>query len=283
MYALFATSSGNVRRNSLSDFTNVKANGKIAMKLDEGDRLVSVRVAEGEQDVLLASLQGKAVRFPVTDVRVFKGRDSTGVRGMRLGGGDQVISMSILNHVEVTTEEREAYLRYATQKRRQAAGEGNGDEPGLTPESAATDAITADRLRELEAQEELLLTVADDGFGKLTPAYEYRITSRGTQGITAMDLARGKGGAQMIAAFPVDPNDQVMVVTDGGQLIRCPVQGIRIAGRNTRGVRLLRVAEGERVVSVAHLGEQDIEQAAEAADAQGADPDNDAPDPGTDG
>jgi DNA gyrase subunit A len=274
MYAMFATSSGNVRRNSLSDFTNVKANGKIAMKLDEGDRLVSVRVAEGEQDVLLASLQGKAVRFPVSDVRVFKGRDSTGVRGVRLGGDDQVISMSILHHVEVTTEEREAYLRYATQKRRQASGEGNGtgngEEAGLTPESAANGEISAARLRELEAQEELLLTVGDDGFGKLTPAYEYRITSRGTQGITAMDLARGKGSAQMIAAFPVDPNDQVMVVTDGGQLIRCPVQGIRIAGRNTRGVRLLRVADGERVVSVAHLGEQDIEQAAEAADAQDA-------------
>ena len=271
MFAMFATSSGNVRRNSLSDFTNVKANGKIAMKLDAGDRLVSVRVAEGNQDVLLASLQGKAVRFPVTDVRVFKGRDSTGVRGVRLGGDDQVISMSILNHVEVTTDEREVYLRYATQKRRQAngegAGEGNGEGGGLTPESAATGEISAERLRELEAHEELLLTVGDDGFGKLTPAYEYRITSRGTQGITAMDLARSRGSAQMIAAFPVDPNDQVMVVTDGGQLIRCPVQGIRIAGRNTRGVRLLRVAEGERVVSVAHLGEQDIEEAAEAADA----------------
>jgi len=232
--------------------------------------LVSVRVAEGEQDVMLASLQGKAVRFPVSDARVFKGRDSTGVRGMRLGGDDQVISMSILHHVEVTTEEREAYLRYATQKRRQASGEGNGEGNGegggLTPEDAATDQISAARLRELEAHEELLLTVGDDGFGKLTPAYEYRITSRGTQGITAMDLARGKGSAQMIAAFPVDPNDQVMVVTDGGQLIRCPVQGIRIAGRNTRGVRLLRVAQGERVVSVAHLGEQDIEDAAEAAD-----------------
>jgi len=224
------------------------------------------------------------------------------VRGMRLGGDDQVISMSILNHVQVTMEEREAYLRYATQKRRQAGAEGNGDDAGLSPENAATSEISAERLRVLEEQEELLLTVGDDGFGKLTPAYEYRITSRGTQGITAMDLARGKASARMIAAFPVDPNDQVMVVTDGGQLIRCPVQGVRIAGRNTRGVRLLRVAEGERVVSVAHLGEQDIEEAAEAADvgaagapdAPAASPapdapagdtpggDGDAPDPETD-
>jgi DNA gyrase subunit A len=180
--------------------------------------------------------------------------------------------MSILRHVEVTTEEREAYLRYATQKRRQ-----NGDaEEGAEPETAATGEISAERLRELETQEELLLTVADDGFGKLTPAYEYRITSRGTQGIAAMDLARGQGGTRMIAAFPVDPNDQVMVVTDGGQLIRCPVEGIRIAGRTTRGVRLLRVAEGERVVSVAHLGERDLDAAAERADDQAGAPDDGA-------
>jgi DNA gyrase subunit A len=278
MFVMFATASGNVRRNSLSDFTNVKANGKIAMKLDAGDRLVSARVCEGDHDVLLASLQGKAVRFPVTDVRVFKGRDSTGVRGMKLGGDDQVISMSILRHVDVSTEEREVYLRYATQKRRQANGEGGGD-GGLTPESAATDTVSAERIRELEAQEELLLTVADDGFGKLTPAYEYRITSRGTQGITAMDLSRGKGATRMIAAFPVDAADQVMVVTDGGQLIRCPVAGVRVAGRNTRGVRLLRVAEGERVVSVAHLGEQDIEEAAERAEDGEAGESAVAPDP----
>ena len=274
MYVMFATASGNVRRNRLSDFVNVKANGKIAMKLDEGDRLVSVRVCEEPHDVLLASAGGKAVRFPVTDVRVFKGRDSTGVRGIRLGKGDQVISMSILRHVDVTIDEREAYLRYATQKRRNGAdeaGEGHGEGSGGELDPA--------RLAELEDNEEMLLTVADDGYGKLTPAYEYRITSRGTQGITSMDLARAKAQPQVNAAFPVDMKDQLMLVTDGGQLIRCPVAGIRIAGRNTRGVRLLRVAEGERIVSVAHLGEQDIDEAAEAAPEDAATADGGAAEP----
>jgi DNA gyrase subunit A len=273
MYVMFATASGNVRRNSLSDFVNVKANGKIAMKLDDGDRLVSVRACWESHDVLLASARGKAVRFPVTDVRVFKGRDSTGVRGIRLAGDDRVISMSILRHVDVSVEERAAYLRYATQKRRQGDEDAAGETGDTGNGQSAAAEIGAARLRELEANEEMLLTVADDGYGKLTPAYEYRITSRGTQGIVSMDLSRTRKDTKVVAAFPVDLNDQLMMVTDGGQLIRCPVDGIRIAGRNTRGVRLLRVAEGERVVSVAHLGEQDLDAAAEteetAEDADG--------------
>jgi len=272
MYALFATATGGVRRNSLADFVNVKANGKIAMRLDNGDRLVSVQVAREDQDVLLASAGGKAVRFPVRDLRVFKGRDSTGVRGIRLAGDDSVISMSILEHVAAEVEEREAYLRYAAVKRR-------GESEAEALAAAGPDAPGADRLAALAAGEELLLTVAEDGFGKLTPAYEYRIMGRGGQGIALMDLARGAAGtSRVVAAFPVAPEDQLMLVTDGGQLIRCPVTGIRVAGRNTRGVRLLRVQGGERVVSVARLGDRDIEAAADSADDPPDSPDASASD-----
>ncbi len=257
MFVMFATASGNVRRNSLSDFVNVKSNGKIAMKLDSGDRLVSARVCSEEQDVLLATARGKAVRFRLTDVRVFKGRESTGVRGIRLSADDSVISMSILTHVEIDTHEREAFLRYATAKRR--AGE---EDASCAPEDASLD-LPAERIAELEEKQELILSVADDGFGKLTPAYEYRITNRGGQGIVNIDLARNGTQRQVVAAFPVNPGDQLMMVTDGGQLIRFPVEGVRIAGRNTRGVRLLRVHADERVVSVARLAERDLDEAAD--------------------
>jgi DNA gyrase subunit A len=267
MDVMFATATGHVRRNSLSDFVNVKSNGKIAMKLGEGDDLVAVRVCDEGDDVLLATAGGKVVRFPVTGVRLFKGRESTGVRGIKLAAGDSVISMSILGHIEVGTEEREEYLRYAAARRRALSEE----EGAATPEQPAA-SLPAERLAELEANEQLLLTVAEDGFGKLTSAYEYRITSRGGQGIVSMDLTRSGGGSQVAAAFPVASGDQLMLVTDGGQLIRCPVDGIRVAGRNTRGVRLLRVQSGERVVSVARLAESDLEDAAadgEAAEADG--------------
>jgi DNA gyrase subunit A len=257
MNVMFATATGHVRRNSLSDFVNVKSNGKIAMKLADGDELVSARVCEPDDDVLLATAGGKAVRFPVADVRLFKGRESVGVRGIKLSKGDSVISMSVLTHVDVDTDEREEYLRYAALKRRAAAGEAE-----TAPEQVAS-SLSQDRLVHLEANEELILTVAEDGFGKLTPAYEYRITNRGGQGIVSMDLGRSGGSSRVAAAFPVRQGDQLMLVTDGGQLIRCPVDGIRVAGRNTRGVRLLRVQSGERVVSVARLAERDLEEAAE--------------------
>ena len=256
MFAMFATASGHVRRNSLSDFVNVKSNGKIAMKLDDGDRLVSARVCGQDDDVMLATSNAKAVRFPVTDVRVFKGRESIGVRGIKLGKGDSIISMSILEHVAIETEEREDYLRYATVRRR--ASDDDGDACAPTPATA----LSAGRIAELECREQFILTVAEDGFGKLTSAYEYRITNRGGQGIVSMDIGRSGGPGKVAAAFPVDSADQLMLVTDGGQLIRCPVAGIRIAGRNTRGVRLLRVQTGERIVSVARLAERDIDDAA---------------------
>jgi DNA gyrase subunit A len=246
---MFATQSGTVRRNSLLDFTSIKANGKIAMKLDEGDRLIAVLPCSAEEhDVLLATRQGKSIRFPVSDVRLFQGRTSTGVRGIALADGDGVISMSILRHVVASSEERESYLRWAGARRRGGEGEPAVAEPGLPPE----------RVTELESAEEFILSVADDGFGKRSSAYEYRITNRGGKGIDNLDLGRGNGRAsqaEVVAAFPVQGQDQVMLVTNGGQLIRLPVTDIRIAGRTTRGVTLFRVSEDERVVSVTRLAE----------------------------
>jgi DNA gyrase subunit A len=261
MCVMFATSNGTVRRNKLSDFVNVKANGKIAMKLDEeGDgRLVSVQVCDEDNDVLLATTLGKAIRFPVGDVRVFSGRTSTGVRGIALAKSDEVISMSILGHAELDVEERDAYLRIAAERRRAEAGLEDEEEAAeaASPETeAAVLALAEERVEELAAREQFILSVAADGFGKLTSAYEYRLTKRGGQGIANMDLSRGKGArSSVVAAFAVADGDQLMLVTDGGQLIRVPVAGIRIAGRATRGVTLFRVGEEEKVVSVAHLAE----------------------------
>ncbi|MCG8358897.1 MAG: DNA gyrase subunit A [Kiloniellales bacterium] len=256
MDVVFATSAGTVRRNRLSDFTNIKANGKIAMKLEEGARLVSVQVCQENDDILLASAGGKCIRFSVGDVRVFSGRSSIGVRGIALGKGDEVISMSILHRARLeTTEERDAYLRYASARRRAENAEENG--VPCAPEEVGVELSEA-RIAELEADEQFILCVADDGLGKRTSAYEYRVTNRGGKGIDNMDLTRGRGrdGVGVAAAFPVAAGDQLVLVTDGGQLIRCPVEDIRIAGRTTRGVKLFDVAEDERVVSVTRLQEE---------------------------
>ncbi|MTJ80600.1 MAG: DNA gyrase subunit A [Telmatospirillum sp.] len=226
LHVMFATASGYVRRNLLSDFTDIRANGKIAMKLDDGDRLISVQTCTEDHDILLASHNGKCIRFPVTDVRVFKGRDSTGVRGIRLDEGDTLISMSTLVHVEFDSETRDAYLR----------GE-----------------LPAEDQERLAAQEQHILSVSQNGFGKRTSAYEYRITGRGGSGIANMEMTEKTG--PVMASFPVLQSDEVMLVTDGGKLIRIPVDGVRIAGRKTQGVMLLRTAENESVVSVARLGE----------------------------
>jgi len=268
MSVMFATSAGTVRRNRLSDFTHVMTNGKIAMKLDEdgeGARLVSVLTCTDEDDILLATARGKAIRFPVTDVRVFTSRNSVGVRGIRLAGGDQVISMSILRHAEADTEERDAYLRLAGARRRaESAAEAEPEpesaqqpsEPGTEPE------LDPARFAALEAAEELILSIADDGLGKRTSSYEYRVTNRGGQGIGNIELSRGRGAvaqvvaARVVGAFPVTNGDQLVLVTNGGKLIRCPVDDIRIAGRATRGVKLLDVADDERVVSVTRLEDE---------------------------
>ncbi len=288
MYVMFATTNGTVRRNRLSDFTRIQANGKIAMKLEgEGSRLVNVQTCGEDDDVLLASAKGKCIRFRVPDVRVFSGRNSVGVRGIRLAKGDQVISMTILHHMSLSVEERDAYLRLAGARRRGENGEidengeiGEESEP-CSPEEVGVE-IDEARFVELEAAEQFLLSIADDGQGKRTSAYEYRVIGRGGQGLANMDLTRGKKKAEVrvVAAFPVASSDELVLVTDGGQLIRCPVGGIRIAGRSTRGVRVFDVDEDERVVSVARLADVDDadddaeEDGPEADDLEGDDTDD---------
>tara|TARA_R110002072_G_scaffold36053_20_gene106187 strand:- start:4189 stop:7155 length:2967 start_codon:yes stop_codon:yes gene_type:complete len=265
MFVMFATSAGKVRRNKLSDFTRVYANGKIAMKLEEEDgKLTDVFTCSENDDVLLATALGKAIRFPVEAVRVFAGRNSVGVRGIKLAKNDRVISMSILRHVEVDSEERMAYLRRAQAERRADNGDNgeNGEEgEGTTALAEVNDLeMSQERFEELATQEEVVLSVSDDGFGKRTSAYEYRITGRGGQGIGNLDLGRGKKDvAEVVAVFPLKDDDQIMLVTDGGQLIRTAVNEIRRAGRTTRGVTLFRVDSNERIVSVAHLSDLEEE------------------------
>ncbi|MGF1462621.1 MAG: DNA gyrase subunit A [Maricaulaceae bacterium] len=254
---VFATRSGQVRRNKLSDFVQVNRNGKIAMKLDEGDGIIGVQLATESDDLLIATALGRCIRFPLSDVRVFAGRTSTGVRAVKLAEGDRAISMTVLRHVEVAPDEARAYIRHANAMRR-AAGEGEDDtdlgaDAALEPETETETGIAPDRIAYLGGAEQFVLTVAADGYGKRTSAYDYRAMNRGAQGLLAHDMA--KSDAELVASFPIDDSDEIMLVTDGGQLIRCPVDQIRVAARNTRGVRLIRLAEGERVVSVERVAE----------------------------
>lgn len=247
LHVMFATAKGYVRRNDLSDFVTINANGKIAMKFegeDADDRLVGVLPCTEQDDILLASYAGKCVRFPVDDVRTFQSRASTGVRGMKLADGDHVISMSVLRHIETSPEERDAYLKYATAQRRIREGEAGVE--------LASD-LPMQRITELQAAEQFILTATEKGFGKRSSAYEYRITSRGGSGIINIETTAKNGS--VAAAFPVEHDDQIMLVTDGGQVIRCPVDDIRIAGRSTQGVIIFKLGEGEKVASVAHLPE----------------------------
>ena len=249
---MFATTKGTVRRNKLSDFVDVRRSGIIAMKLDDGEGIVDVQVCTEKDDVLLTSAGGQCIRFPVTEVRVFQGRTSMGVRGINLAEGDRVISMSILRHLDVSAEERAAYLKRANAVRR-----GNGEEPEAAEVEEAAGAIELGEQRyvELSAAEQFVLTVSELGYGKRSSSYEYRTTGRGGKGIVAMAVT-GKTG-KVVASFPVEESDQIMLVTDRGQLIRCPVNGIRIAGRATQGVIVFDTAEGERVVSVERISEED--------------------------
>ena len=250
---MFATTSGTVRRNKLSDFVDVRRSGMIAMKLDEGEAIVDVQICTERDDVLLTSAGGQCIRFPVPDVRVFQGRTSMGVRGIALAEADKLISLSILRHVDATAEERAAYLKRASAVRR--GGNGEGEEVAIDAEEA-TGAIELGERRyvDMSAAEQFVLTVSERGFGKRSSSYEYRTTGRSGKGIVAMAIT-GKNGP-LIASFPVEEQDQIMLVTDGGQLIRCPIDGIRIAGRSTQGVIVFSTAEGERVVSVERLTEE---------------------------
>ena len=246
---MFATNGGTVRRNKLSDFIEVRQNGKIAMKLDEGDRIIGVAVCDENKDVLLTTAEGQAIRFPVTDVRVFKGRESAGVRGIKLEGKDQVISMAILAHIEAAPAERMAYVRQANSIRRGGAE----FESDMEAEENGSEAVSVspERYAELSAHEEFVLTVSENGYGKRTSAYEYRISGRGGKGIIAMTVNQRNG--RLVGSFPVEEGDQIMLVTDRGQLIRVPVEGISIVGRSTQGVIVFDTAEDERVVAVEHI------------------------------
>ena len=246
--AIFATTGGSVRRNKLSDFVDIRRSGVIAMKLEEGEQIVDVATADETNDVLLTTRDGQCIRFPVTDVRVFQGRTSMGVRGVNLGEGDCVISLSILKHFEANAGERATYLKRAVALRR-AQGAETVEEPEL--EEAAAVELSDRRFEEMRAAEQIILTVSQNGYGKRTSSYEYRITGRGGKGIAAMIVNPRNG--PLVASFPVAQDDEIMLVTDGGQLIRCPVNGIRIAGRGTQGVIVFDTAEDERVVSVEHI------------------------------
>ncbi|MEQ1867714.1 MAG: DNA gyrase C-terminal beta-propeller domain-containing protein, partial [Micropepsaceae bacterium] len=252
---MFATKSGDIRRNALSDFTNVKANGKIAMKIEAGDAIVGVSISTKTDDVLLTTRLGKCIRFSTEDVRVFKGRDSTGVRGIKLAEGDEVVSMAILRHVEVTVDEARSYLRQSATMRRAAGEETDVPEAASAEEAEETPALEAalspERYAELGANEQFVLTVSETGFGKRSSAYEYRVIGRGGSGIVAMAMA--KKNSRIAASFPVENSDQLMLITNQGQTIRLSVGQIRVAGRATQGVTLFRLAEGERVVSVERI------------------------------
>ena len=279
LHLVFATRLGNVRRNRLSDFRNVRASGLIAMKLDEGDSLIGVATLREGDDVLLATRNGRCIRFQATDevLRLFAGRDSSGVRGIRLPEGkkaDEVMSLSVLRHVDASVDERASYLKLASAKRRAGEEEVEAVVEADAEDGAQEVALSADRVAELELAEEFLLTVTDIGFGKRSSAYEYRVTGRGGQGITNITLTPRTGQA-VAGSFTVRAGDGVMLVTDAGRLIRLPADQVRITGRSAMGVTLFRVDSDERITSVFPIMEDDVVDETEV-------PDKTAPEPGED-
>ncbi|WP_206615539.1 DNA gyrase subunit A [Solirhodobacter olei] len=261
---IFATSAGDVRRNALSDFTNVMRNGKIAMKLPEGVSLVNARICDENDDVMLVTVGGRAIRFRTTDVRIFKGRDSTGVRGVRLAEGDSVVSMAVIRHFEATPEERAAYLKM------RRAQEGVVDEAEADEDEEAVEAgqLPLERFAEMSAAEDLILTVTMGGSGKLTSSHDYPLRGRGGQGVKA--ISAGPRGGKVVAFFPVERSDQIMLATSTGQSIRCPVEGISFRSRSAGGVRVFNTGPSEDVVSVARVADNGDEEA-EVADTPSAD------------
>ncbi len=248
---MFATSMGTVRRNNLSDFTNIRSNGLIAMKLEAGERLIAVKTCSDADDMMLATKLGKCIRFAMDEVRVFAGRNSVGVRGIKLQPKDEIIGLSVLHHIDATPEERQAYLKRASALRR-ASGEAVEEVEAVGDEEVAGEtALSDERFAEMQAREEFILTVTDRGFGKRTSSYEYRVTGRGGQGFGNMDLNARNG--TIIAAFPIDADHQIMLATDGGQVLRMNLKEVRVAGRRTQGVTLFRIAADEQVVSAASI------------------------------
>ncbi|MDI6026286.1 DNA gyrase subunit A [Corticibacterium sp. UT-5YL-CI-8] len=252
---MFATTRGTVRRNKLSDFTQVNRNGKIAMKFDEeGDAILAVETCTENDDVLLTADTGQCIRFSVTDVRVFKGRDSQGVRGIAMGAEDRAISMTILEHVDASPAERAAYLKQAASERKVAGVE--EEEIALTNEEIGEETtLPPVRYEELKAHEQFVLTVTEYGYGKRSSSYDFRLTGRGGKGIRATDVSKAAEIGRLVATFPVANEDQIMLVSDGGQVIRVPVNGIRFASRATKGVTIFNTADDEKVVSVERISE----------------------------
>ena len=252
---VFATKSGDVRRNQLSDFAQVNKNGKIAMKLGAGDGIVGVATCTDADDFLLTTRGGKAIRFPVADVRVFKGRDSTGVRGIKLASGDEVVSLSLLYHADATSAEARAYLKQANAARRAESGEAEApvEVEDDAEEGVEEATLTPERYAALGAREQFVLTMSQTGFGKRSSSYEYRVTGRGGSGIVAIGM--GKKNSAVIASFPVEESDDLMLISDAGQTIRVAVSGISIQGRAAQGVTVFRVDEGEKVVSVERIAD----------------------------
>jgi DNA gyrase subunit A len=250
MFIMFSTNRGNVRRNRLSDFTQIRSSGKKAIRLDEGENLIAVQPCYDTQDVLLASRDGKSIRFSVTDIRVFSGRDSNGVRAIRLAGDNEVVSMSLLNSIDFTIEERNAYLKM---RRLDDDSVADDDE-----ESTADVTLTDERYKELQGKEEFILTLTDKGYAKRTSSYEYRVTHRGGQGLTNIGLSAKNG--KVISSFPVGHGDDIVLMSDASTTIRCPVEGVRICGRTSQGVIVIRVADNEKVISTTRLDESKIVQ-----------------------
>ena len=252
---VFATKSGDVLRNQLSDFAQVNKNGKIAMKLEAGDGIIGVATCTDAEDFLLTTRGGKAIRFPVGDVRVFKGRDSTGVRGIKLATGDQVVSLSLLYHSDASSAEARAYLKQASAARRAESGEAEApvEVEEEVEEGVEEATLTPERYAALGAREQFVLTMSQTGFGKRTSSYEYRVTGRGGSGIVAIGM--GKKNSAVIASFPVEESDDLMLISDAGQTIRVAVSGISIQGRAAQGVTIFRVDEGEKVVSVERIAD----------------------------
>ena len=253
LYVMFATSTGGIRRNNLSDFLRINKNGKIAMKPSEGESIISVQTCTDNNDILLATKKGQCIRFSVDKVRVFASRSSTGVRGIKLDKNDSVMAMSILNHVEGETDEFRAYLKASSIMRRAK----DDTEENVADEDVSLE-LSTERYAELAAKEQVILTVASNGQGKRTSSYEYRLTNRGGKGVISMMLS--KSNSDMVSSFPIDENDEIMLIDDNGQLIRCPVSGIRIMGRNTQGVKIFNISEDSSVVSVERVVEHDSEE-----------------------
>jgi DNA gyrase subunit A len=260
---MFSTTRGTVRRNKLSDFIQVNRNGKIAMKLEEeGDEILSVETCNGAgaadndagDDVLLTTALGQAIRFPVDEVRVFAGRNSIGVRGITLAPSDRIISMTIVGHVDAEPWERAAYLKRSASERR-ASGVDEDDIALVGEEVGEVGELKDERYQELKAREQFVLTISEKGIGKRSSTYDFRTSGRGGKGIRATDTSKTAEIGQLVAAFPVEGKDQIMLVSDGGQLIRVPVDGIRIASRATKGVTIFSTAKDEKVVSVERISE----------------------------